>query len=148
MTNGLLKYDKIFAHFLIYNCIRSHLNFLIYEENFILFFISVVATSLISSMVICSQKRWLLYWYNVMKKAWLLPYKWLGKATYFYYFHHCQEKKGDFIVTDGNYCTFLITGTKKCMTVLIQRHGKGRNYPNQYHEEADFCPCKKWTFEE
>ncbi len=48
MTNGLLRYGEIFAHFLIYweahphiwlcNC--STLNFLIYEENLIFFFIS------------------------------------------------------------------------------------------------------------
>ncbi len=50
MTNGLLIYGVIFAHFLIYwetlphiwlcNC--STLNFPIYEENLIFFFISVV----------------------------------------------------------------------------------------------------------
>ncbi len=49
MTNGLLIYGEIFAHLLIYwealhhiwlcNC--STLNFLIYEENLIFFFISV-----------------------------------------------------------------------------------------------------------
>ena len=49
MTNGLLIYGELFAHFLIYfetlpniclcNC--SIMNFIIYEENFIFFFISV-----------------------------------------------------------------------------------------------------------
>jgi hypothetical protein len=49
MTNGLLIYVEIFAHFFIYKeallhirlCNCSILNFLMYEENLILFFISV-----------------------------------------------------------------------------------------------------------
>ncbi len=49
MTNDLLIYSEKFAHFLIYwealpkvwLCTRSHLNFLIYEENFSFLFISV-----------------------------------------------------------------------------------------------------------
>ncbi len=50
MTNGLPICDLIFALFLIYKkalpyiwlCNRFHLNFLIYEENFVIFFISVI----------------------------------------------------------------------------------------------------------
>ncbi len=49
MINGLLIYGSIFAHirkpFLIYD--RSHLNFLMYEENCFFFFISVASGSCI-----------------------------------------------------------------------------------------------------
>ncbi len=49
MTKGFLTQSEKFAHFLIYwealpyiwLCTRSHLNFLIYEENLVLVFISV-----------------------------------------------------------------------------------------------------------
>jgi hypothetical protein len=52
MTNGLLIYGEIFAHFPIYEealphirlCNCSTLNFLIYEKNFISFFMSVTPT--------------------------------------------------------------------------------------------------------
>ncbi len=44
ITNDLLVYNEnIFVHFLIFYCpcTRSHLNFLVYKENFVFFFISV-----------------------------------------------------------------------------------------------------------
>jgi hypothetical protein len=49
MTNGLLIYGSLFSHFLIYSealphlrlCNPSHLNFRLYEENFLFFFIKV-----------------------------------------------------------------------------------------------------------
>ncbi len=58
MTNGLVVYGEIFEHFLIYYealphmwlCNCSTLNFLIYEENLIFFFISVTAYNIWSSM--------------------------------------------------------------------------------------------------
>ncbi len=53
MTNGLLIYGEIFTHFLIYEEALPHiwlcncctLNFLIYEENFLFFFIRMGATT-------------------------------------------------------------------------------------------------------
>jgi hypothetical protein len=58
MTNGLLIYEEIFAHFLIYEevlphlrlCNCSTLNFLIFEENFIFFFISALMARGVSSV--------------------------------------------------------------------------------------------------
>ncbi len=43
MTNGLIKFGgEIWAYPHIWLCIRSHLSFLIYEENLVFFFISVL----------------------------------------------------------------------------------------------------------
>jgi hypothetical protein len=59
MTNGILIYGKIFAHFLIYSIgnpssymplqLLRILNFLLYEENLIFFFISVLCPGSIFS---------------------------------------------------------------------------------------------------
>ncbi len=65
MTKGLLIYGEKFAHFLkhkealahIWLCTWSHLNFLIYEESFVRFFISALNSSFLcvstSELEIC-----------------------------------------------------------------------------------------------
>ncbi len=61
MTNGLLIYGEIFAHFFIYwkalphiwLCNYSTLNFFMYEENFIFFSISALWTILLTPVCYC-----------------------------------------------------------------------------------------------
>jgi hypothetical protein len=58
MTNGLLVYEEIFAHFIIYYCPTP--NCLIYEENLIFFFISVAVVTgvVVGEMYLRSDGKW------------------------------------------------------------------------------------------
>jgi hypothetical protein len=95
MSNGLLIYAKIFAHFLISQealpyitpFTRSHLNFLAYEENFLFFFINVLLApsievrelpTAVELMVVGSTDLTLLGWSSVEEPG-RLPVEKLGK---------------------------------------------------------------------
>ncbi len=95
MTNGLLIYGEKFAHFLInletlphiWLCTRSHLNFLIYEENLVFLFNSVLLRVLFYSIQEYTDKKenqsFLIYKEMqsgaVAKSYWLTASSYMGK---------------------------------------------------------------------